>query len=85
MIGVVDPNIMLVTECGLGDRVRAENPDKKVVGTCNLCPYMKGIMLKDILTALKRPRKEQVITIPESIAKKAKATLVRMFELEQIK
>lgn len=72
---------MIVSECGLADRIRAENPDKTVVGTCSLCPYMKQIQLKDVLTALKNPRKEQIIEIPEETLKKAKESLERMFEL----
>jgi len=74
---------MLVTECGLSDRVRAENRDKEIVGTCNLCPYMKKIALKDVLTSLKEPSLKQAITIPEGILKRAKRSLDRMFALER--
>ncbi len=74
---------MLVTECGLSDRVRAEFPDKEIVGTCSLCPYMKQISLKDVLAALKNPRPEQRIEIPADIAVRARQTLDRMFELEK--
>ncbi len=80
-----DTSFMLVTECGISDRARAEFPNKKIVGTCSLCPYMKKIMLKDILTALKNPRPEQIITIPEDIAVRARRSLEYMFELEKKK
>lgn len=74
---------MLVTECGLTDRFKTEFPDKKIVGTCILCPYMKEIQLEDVLKALKDPVKEQFIEIPEDVADGARASLDRMFELEQ--
>jgi len=76
-------DFMLITECGLTDRVKAEFPSKNIVGTCNLCPYMKSVMLKDILKALKNPSPEQRVEIPPEILKKAKHSLDRMFELEK--
>ena len=75
---------MLVTECGLTDRFKAEFKDKEIVGTCILCPYMKEIQLEDVLKALKDPAPEQFITIAEDIADRARASLSRMFELEKI-
>ena len=74
---------MLITECGLSDRVRTEKPGKKIVGSCALCPYMKKIMLKDILQCLRSPRPEQIITLPENIAKKAKKALNKMIRLSE--
>ena len=73
---------MLVTECGLTDRFKAEFEDKDIVGTCILCPYMKQIQLEDVLKALKNPSPDQYIEIPEDIAERARASLDRMFELE---
>lgn len=74
---------MIVSECGLSDRIKAEQPGKEIVGACSLCPYMKSIMLKDVLTALKNPISDQVIDIPQSILKEAKRSLDQMFELTQ--
>lgn len=74
---------MLVTECGLGDRMRAEFPEKRVVGTCNLCPYMKKNNLLNVLQALQSPTPEQVIDIAEPVRVKAEAALQRMFELSK--
>jgi len=76
---------MLVTECGLTDRIRTENPEKKVVGSCAMCPYMKKIMLKDILECLKSPRPEQIIELPEKVMIKAKKALDKMIELTEAK
>ena len=74
---------MLVTECGLTDRFKAEFKDKEIVGTCILCPYMKEIQLDDVLQALKDPQPEQVIEIPADVAQRAKRSLDQMFELEK--
>ncbi len=74
---------MMVTECGLTDRIRSEVADKEIVGTCILCPYMKQINLDDVLKALKDPAPEQIVEISDDIASRARASLDRMFELEQ--
>lgn len=76
-----EDEFMLVTECGLSDRVRVEKPDKKIVGSCALCPFMKKIMLKDILECLKSPRPEQIIKLSPEIIKKAQKSLDRMIKL----
>ena len=75
---------MLVTECGLTDRFKAEFKDKEIVGTCILCPYMKEIQLEDVLNALKNSTPEQIITIPADVAERARRSLSKMFELEKI-
>lgn len=74
-----EKQIMLITECGITDRVKTEYEDREIVGTCNMCPYMKKIMMKDILESLKNPRQDQIVDIPEDIAMKAKASLDAMF------
>ena len=74
---------MLVTECGLTDRFKAEFRDKEIVGTCILCPYMKEIQLDDVLKALKEPLPEQYIQIPEDVARRARRSLDSMFDLEK--
>lgn len=74
---------MLVTECGLTDRFKAEFVGKEIVGTCILCPYMKEIQLEDVLKALKNPTPEQYIEVPKDIADRARDSLNKMFELEQ--
>jgi len=74
---------MLVTECGLGDRMRAELPEKRVVGTCNLCPYMKKNNLLNVLQALESPQPGQIVVIPEDVRVRAQSALERMFELSK--
>ncbi|OGJ50769.1 hypothetical protein A2229_05445 [Candidatus Peregrinibacteria bacterium RIFOXYA2_FULL_33_7] len=72
---------MLITECGITDRVKTEFPQKKIIGTCFLCPYMKQTTLKNILQALKSPTKDQIIDLDPEISQKAKASLDRMIEI----
>ena len=71
-------DIMLVTECGLTDRARVEFPDKNIVGTCNLCAYMKAVKLSDVLRALKKPAKKQIIKIAPRVLKRAAVALNKM-------
>lgn len=74
---------MLVTECGLGERMRAEFPEKRIVGTCNLCPYMKKNNLVNVLQSLQSPRTDQFVTIAEDVRVRAQAALEKMFELSK--
>lgn len=78
-----EQEFMLVTECGLADRAREEIPNKTIVGTCHLCPYMKEIRLQQILQALKDPRPNQIVSLESDILTGAKQSLDRMFELER--
>jgi quinolinate synthase len=71
---------MLVTECGLVDRLKIEFPDREFVGSCNLCPYMKKITLHNILETLKNPQPENIVTVDEEISKKALQAITKMFE-----
>jgi quinolinate synthase len=74
---------MLITECGLTDRARQEHPEKKVVGTCFLCPYMKELQLKNILKALQQPSPDQIIEIPKETLHRAQKSLENMFALQK--
>ena len=77
------PGYMMVTECGLGEHARTEMPGKRFIPMCRLCPYMKATDLKRILDVLERPRKEHRVTVPAAVAKKAKASIDRMFEIAE--
>ncbi len=74
---------MLVTECGLSDRLQVEFPESKFVGTCMICPYMKKITLKKILDALKNPSPDLIIELRPEVIEKAKKSLERMFIIEK--
>ena len=74
-------SFLLLTECGLSDRLRSEAPGKEFVGLCSLCPYMKKNSLAGILEVLRSLPQENEVKIAPGVAKRAKAALERMFEL----
>jgi quinolinate synthase len=71
---------LVVTECGLSDRLAMEVPDKQFLKGCRLCTFMKVSTLEDVRDSL-RDRK-YVIEVPEPIRVKAELALRRMFEVE---
>lgn len=72
---------MLVTECGMADRMRVDFPDREFVGTCVLCPHMKRTELRKVLQVLTDPQPDQIIEVEESVRVRAKRSLDRMFEI----
>lgn len=77
------PAYMLVTECGMSDRMRMDFPQKKFIGMCTLCPYMKQNTLPLIRDALKNPTADQIITITEPVRVRAAQTLEKMFAMSR--
>ncbi len=71
---------LMLTECGLGARLNMEYPDKKIVGTCTFCKYMKSNTLDDIIRVLKNPTPEDYITVSENVRIKAIKSIEAMFE-----
>ncbi len=43
---------MLITECGMTDKLKVQFPDRDFVGACVLCPYMKKTELRNVLQAM---------------------------------
>jgi quinolinate synthase len=70
---------LIVTECGLSDRLLLEVPEKKFYKSCKLCAFMKMITLDGVLDALRHLRYE--ITLPEEVRVGAERSLERMLEL----
>ena len=70
---------LIVTECGLSDRLLLEVPDKRFYKSCRLCAYMKMITLDATRDALQNLAPE--ITIPEDVRVRAAHALERMLEL----
>ena len=70
---------LIVTECGLSDRLILEVPDKRFFKSCKLCQYMKMITLEGTRDALRDLR--PAITIPDDVQVRAKRALDRMLEL----
>jgi len=77
-------DIMLITECGTADRVRAESENElNLIGTCVMCRYMKMTQLEDILQALRSPRPDQIIELDQEIIQRAQHSLEEMFRLAE--
>jgi quinolinate synthase len=70
---------LVVTECGLSDRLLLEVPEKKFYKSCKLCHYMKMITLEGTRDALRDLAPE--VTVPEDVRVRAARALERMLEL----
>ena len=70
---------LIVTECGLSDRLLLEVPNKRFYRACKLCQYMKMITLEGTRDALLHRRHE--IVLPEDMRRGAARALERMLEL----
>ncbi len=75
------PYYLLLTECGLVGRLQVEEPEKRFIGGCRLCPYMKLNSLAKIRDALAAPRPDQVVTLDEGLRRRAAGSRERMFAL----
>ena len=72
--------VLLLTECAMGDNVAAENPDKEIVRVCSIrCPHMNEITLEDTRQALLQMR--YVVEVPEDIRVRALRAVERMLEI----
>lgn len=70
---------IVVTECGLSDRLFMELPHKVFYRACQLCRFMKANRLEDLVASLERLQFK--IDIPEATRVRAEAALRRMLEL----
>jgi quinolinate synthase len=70
------------TEDGILHRLRKENPDKQFILAYEgaICPNMKLTTLDRLYTALKEEK--HVVKVPEAVAKKARVSLERMFQVK---
>jgi quinolinate synthase len=73
------PEFLVVTECGLSDRLLLEVPEKKFYKACQLCRYMKMITLEGTRDSLLYGRDE--ISLSPETCEKARRSLDRMLEL----
>ena len=71
---------LMLTECGLSSRLQVEMPQKRLVGTCTLCKYMKSNSLQDILRVLKNPTDRDRVVLDETIRLKALKCIEAMFK-----
>jgi len=79
--GTAAPYFLMLTECGLVGRLEVEAPEKRFIGGCRLCPYMKLNSLEKVRDALAAPRGDQIITLDEKLRRRAARCIERMFEL----
>jgi quinolinate synthase len=70
---------LVVTECGMSDRLMLEVPEKKFYKSCKLCAYMKMITLQDTRRSLEEMR--FAIELDEDVRLGAERSLRRMLEL----
>jgi quinolinate synthase len=76
---------LMLTECGLSSRLQSEFPDKKLVGSCTMCRYMKSNTLEDILRVLKNPNPSDRVEFDEDVRLRALKSLEAMFYYTQLK
>ena len=69
---------LIVTECGLSDRLAMEVPDKQFLKGCKLCAFMKVTTLEDVRDSLLYMRYD--MEVPEEIRVPAERALQRMFD-----
>jgi quinolinate synthase len=72
---------LVVTECGLSDRLAMEVPDKTFIKGCKLCTFMKVTSLEDVRDSLRDLKYE--IDVPEDVRVPAERALRRMFEVTE--
>jgi quinolinate synthase len=74
-------NFIVGTEEGILHRLRKENPEKNfhLAYQDAICPNMKLTTLDRLYIALKEEK--NVVKVPEAVAKKARASLERMFDV----
>jgi len=70
---------LIVTECGLSDKLLLEVPEKRFYKACKLCQYMKMITLDGTLRALETMT--HAIELDEDVRVAAERSLRRMLEL----
>ncbi len=74
-----DTPFLLLTECGISSRLQVECPKAQLIGTCQMCRYMRSNSLEAIATALRNPLPSQIIEIPHHIQTAALRSLEAMF------
>ncbi|MCC7304847.1 MAG: quinolinate synthase NadA, partial [Alphaproteobacteria bacterium] len=65
--------------CSMSDNVAAANPEVEMIGTCQMCPFMKKITLPKILKCLLDESPE--VTVDPAIIPRARKAVERMLEL----
>ncbi len=69
-------NFIVVTECGMTEKLRQDVPGKNFLSFCNICPYMKSTTLPLVVRSLVQNVHE--IRLPEHIITGARKAIDRM-------
>lgn len=68
--------VLLMTECSMGDNLRSEFPEVAFISSCQTCPHMKRITLAKVRDALRYEQFE--VILPKDVITRARASLERM-------
>jgi len=79
-----DKEFIMLTECGLSSRLNIEFPDKRIVGMCTFCKYMKSNTLDDIIRVLKNPQDRDIVRVDDQIRERALTSLEAMFKYTEM-
>ena len=74
-------NFIVVTECGMTDKLRQDVPEKNFLSFCNVCPYMKSTTLPLVARSLIYNSHE--IKLPEHIIRDARKAIDRMLAISK--
>ena len=74
-------NFIVVTECGMTEKLREDVPEKNFLSFCNVCPYMKATTLPLVARSLASNTHE--IRLPENIMVNAKKAIDRMLQFSK--
>ena len=74
-------DFIVVTECGMTDKLRQDVPEKNFLSFCNICPYMKSTTLPLVVKSLVQDIHE--IKLPEHIIINARKAIDRMLEISK--
>jgi quinolinate synthase len=72
-------NVMLITECSMGDNLRAVFPRKNFISTCQTCPHMKRITLDKIIHSLENLSFK--VEVEEDIIRRGRKAVERMLAI----
>ena len=74
-------DFIVVTECGMTDKLREDVPEKNFLSFCNVCPYMKSTTMPLVARALATNTHE--ITLPEHIIANARKAIDKMLQFSK--
>jgi len=74
-------NFIVVTECGMTDKLRQDVPEKNFLSFCNICPYMKSTTLQLVARSLITNTHE--ISLPDNIIKDARKAIDSMLAVSK--